>query len=158
MMDSGNGRFILIVILYIVLGAVGIGGAYYLNYSMEQQTEQQIVNFSEKTEKFQEAQKKEKEEILKKGQEISALIIDKNKTEELQSDSLTTFMPVFINGSATMIPMNTNSYSSTNNYALKIYADEKNYNIVIPESLYKAKSIGDKLKIKLYKDKIELME
>ena len=46
---------------------------------------------------------------------------------------------------------------TTENYYIKIYADEKNYDITVPKEVYDQKQVGLRIPIKLYKDKIELL-
>ncbi|MGG4263731.1 hypothetical protein [Peribacillus simplex] len=103
-------------------------------------------------------EEKEKEEILKNGELISALIIDKKKIDDTTNHNSTTFTPVIMGSTIMMLPMNSESSYTSSEYSLKIYANEKNYNIIVPEAIYKAKSVGDKMNIKLYKNKIEIID
>ncbi len=64
--------------------------------------------------------------------------------------------PVVI-GSVVYSMPTTSPGSESTDYYLKIYADDKNYNISVPLTLYEEKQVGSRLKIKLYKDKIEIL-
>ncbi|MEI2357875.1 hypothetical protein [Mesobacillus zeae] len=92
-----------------------------------------------------------KAETLEKGLTLNALVIDKEQIHNNQ----TTSMPLPpING----VMMTTTTGSSSDEYYLKLYVNETNYNIPVSEELFKEKKIGSKLKVKVFKDQIELVE
>ncbi|MCA1066159.1 hypothetical protein QTG56_25165 (plasmid) [Rossellomorea sp. AcN35-11] len=121
--------------------------------------EDTTISAIELYEKLEAEEKKEKEEAIEKGIDVSALIIDKKVIEHSATSAPLAFFPVYINNN--MFTVTTSGYPNGGSYrthSLKIYAKEKNYDIQVPESIYQAKGIGDKLDIKLYKDKIVLAQ
>lgn len=100
--------------------------------------------------------KAEREEILKKGIETEALIVDKEvfKSEDAGSMSI---MPFVVGTTIYSMPISSPGSSSTS-YCLRIYAEDKNYDITVPEQLYERKQVGSRLKVKVYKEKLELLE
>nr|WP_172688860.1 hypothetical protein [Bacillus subtilis]APB62373.1 hypothetical protein pBS72_1040 [Bacillus subtilis] len=107
-------------------------------------------------EDLEKKEKEEKEETLKKGIETDALIVDK---EEYESDipGSVSIMPFVIGSTIYSMPISSPGSSSTS-YCLRIYAEDKNYDITVPEQLYERKQVGSRLKVKVYKEKIELLE
>ncbi|MFA1782344.1 hypothetical protein ACDX77_18905 [Bacillus velezensis] len=96
------------------------------------------------------------EETLKKGIEINALIVDKDVYESNDVGHID-IMPFVIGSTIYSMPVSSPGSNSTS-YSLRIYAEDKNYDITVPKQLYTRKQIGSKLKVKLYKEKIELLE
>lgn len=117
--------------------------------------QENYIQFNQQVHELKEKAKKEKEEVLKKGKEVDALVIDKSKNTYSSSASVSV-TPVVI-GSVVYSMPTTSPGSESTDYYLKIYADDKNYNISVPLTLYEEKQVGSRLKIKLYKDKIEIL-
>lgn len=139
---------------WMAIGLVIVGTFFILviPYFALHHYKDQVVT---KAEEVEEKAKKEKEEVLKNGKEIDALIIDKSK-ESYSSGASVSVTPIIIGSAVYSMPTSTPGVESTY-YYLKIYADDKNYNISVPSSLYNEKQIGSHIKIKLYKDKIEIL-
>ncbi|MGG3102032.1 hypothetical protein ABEP12_01890 [Bacillus velezensis] len=101
-------------------------------------------------------EKAEREEILKKGIETEALIVDKEVFKSNDAGSIS-IMPFVVGSTIYSMPISSPGSSSTS-YGLRIYAEDKNYDITVPERLYERKQVGSRLKVKVYKEKIELLE
>ncbi|AQS42454.1 hypothetical protein LSG23_20280 (plasmid) [Bacillus velezensis] len=142
---------------WIVIGLVGVGMLMFcaLPFISYHGIESYKDNVEKKVREVEEKEKKEKEEVLKNGKEVDALIIDKSK-ESYSSGSSVSVTPIVIGGSVYSMPTSTPGIESTN-YYFKLYVDDKNYDISVPSSLFNEKSIGTHIKIKLYKDKIEIL-
>ncbi|MCJ8223695.1 hypothetical protein [Bacillus paralicheniformis] len=142
---------LLIVFSFAILGLCG-GLWFYTNFKIDA-TKNQLVNAIDEYEK---KAKEEKEEVLEKGEKLDALIVDKSSKTNSSAGTVSS-IPTMIGG--TMVTMGVSSPgTSSTYYTLKIYADEKNYDITVPKNLYNQKQIGSYIKIKLYKDKVELLE
>mgnify|MGYP001114344492 CR=1 FL=1 len=94
---------------------------------------------------------KNEEEVLNNGIKLSALLVDKKELIDYDTDLL----PVFIGNTLMVIPTDESERAK---YSFKIYAKDKNYDIEVNENFYNSKSIGESINIKLYKDKIVLLE
>ncbi|MFB6499886.1 hypothetical protein [Bacillus haynesii] len=139
---------VIAAVVCLVFAIVCSGWLLHKTHKKDEQIKQQVHELEEKAEK-------EKEEVLKRGKEVDALVIDKSKNTYSSGDSVSV-MPVVVGGAVYSIPTTSPGIESTN-YYLKIYADDKNYNISVPLTLYDEKQVGSRLKIKLYKDKIEIL-
>jgi hypothetical protein len=126
-------------------------GYLVLQYGQVKDAGNELLEVAKK-EKINE--KRQKEIALEKGISLNALIIDK-KEIILKEASTLGFFPIQISSTSTMLPT-TIAGSENSKLSFRIYANDKNYDIEVPKSLYQSKSIGDYLKIKLYKDRIVL--
>ncbi|MEK4692357.1 hypothetical protein [Bacillus sp. FSL W8-1202] len=130
------------------------GGFYWMVHETDETLTKMDKDFKSITEKAAEEARIEKENVLKKGKKLDALVIDKYSTTDSSMDFTVT--PVVIGGGTYMMSAATPG-ASTESYYIKIYADEKNYDITVPKEVYDQKQVGLRIPIKLYKDKIELL-
>lgn len=91
------------------------------------------------------------EEVINKGVNLSALVIDKKEIKESNTD----LMPVFIGSTLMVIPSDGPESSA---YTLKLYANDKNYQIEVNKEFFNSKTIGDSINIKLLDDRIVLLD
>lgn len=95
-----------------------------------------------------------RQEVLENGIEVEALIVDKDKLTDKELG--TNITPVYING--TLIPIYSNHTNSSTNYVLKLYAEDQIHEVVVPHELYDSSRIGSKLPVKVYDNRIELLQ
>lgn len=130
------------------------GGLYWMVHETDETLAKMDKDIKSFTEKAAEEVRIEKEKVLKKGKKLDALVIDKYSTTDSSMDFTVT--PVVIGGGIYMMSGAAPGVT-TENYYIKIYADEKNYDITVPKEVYDQKQVGLRIPIKLYKDKIELL-
>ncbi len=140
---------VLIYLAVLSLGAAAFCGLLNIGYDQKAKVIQAVEDYEKK-------EKEEREETLKKGIEINALIVDKDVYESNDVGHID-IMPFVIGSTIYSMPVSSPGSNSTS-YSLRIYAEDKNYDITVPKQLYTRKQIGSKLKVKLYKEKIELLE
>lgn len=145
-----NNSSVFIYWAVVSLGAAALCGL--LNFGYDYQKAKVIQGFED----FEKKEKEEREETLKKGIEIDALIVDKDVYESNDVGHID-IMPFVIGSTTYSMPVSSPGSNSTS-YSIRIYAEDKNYDITVPKQLYTRKQIGSKLKVKLYKEKIELLE
>ncbi|WP_312476790.1 hypothetical protein [Neobacillus sp.] len=146
--DDTKFIFIFLSISFICLCGLGL---FVLNLSTQMWASEAGDKADKLVVEMERREKAEREETLKKGIDIDidALIVDKSK----ESHSSTSLMPVIIGG--TTYPIATPEID--NSYYLKIYAEDKNYDIAVPKNLYDKKQIGTHIEIKLYNNRIEVL-
>lgn len=130
------------------------GGFYWMIHETDETITKMDKDIKSITEKAAEEARIEKENVLKKGKKLEALVIDKYSTTDSSIDFTVT--PVVIGGGIYTMSAATPGVT-TESYYIKIYADEKNYDITVPKEVYDQKQVGVRIPIKLYKDKIELL-
>lgn len=102
----------------------------------------------------------EKKAVLQKGETVSATILNKKQVKDTETKELTA---VPMGGSSMyMLPSDSlgvvSKRPNKTQYTFTIKTNGKQYTIVSSKNVYHSKSIGDSLKIIVYKDKIAIAE
>ncbi|MFL0364558.1 hypothetical protein ACH0BF_16260 [Pseudobacillus sp. 179-B 2D1 NHS] len=95
-------------------------------------------------------------EILRKGKDAEALVIDKKEVNNSTADQL--MMTPFMVGNMTLTTASIIPGTTSSNYSLKLYVDEQNYNIAVPRDIFEKKSIGSKMRVKIFEDRLLSLE